>query len=138
MRYRKGLEPKEVAAYQRFEFIRLHIGNGNVDNDENYTIAELCRILGVSRQGYHKHIKNLDKPDKHADLLAAIQAIRAEDEFNDKYGRSRMLDELLLRGWNISESTLYRVLVKFGLLCKANKPKGLTKQDKEAYKTMTY
>ena len=66
--------------------------------------------------------------------MAEIKAIRAEDEFNDTYGRPRLLDALLLRGWDISESTLYRVLVKFGLLCKQGKPKGLTKQDKEAYK----
>jgi len=107
----------------------LHIGG-----EDRYSVAELCRILDVSRQGYHKHIKNLDKPDKHADLLAAIRRIRNEDEFNDTYGRPRLLDALRLRGWVISESTLYRVLVKYGLLCKANKPKGLTKQDKEAYK----
>ena len=114
----------------------MHISNSSDSNGirEKYSIAELCRILDVSCQGYHKHIKNLDKPDKHAGLLAAIQAIGTEDEFNDTYGRPRLLDALLLQGWSISESTLYRVLTKFGLLCKTNKPKGLTKQDKEAYK----
>jgi transposase InsO family protein len=66
--------------------------------------------------------------------LAEIRAIIAEDEFNDTYGRPRLLDALLLKEWSISESTLYRVLVKYGLLCKTNKPKSLTKQDKEAYK----
>lgn len=66
--------------------------------------------------------------------MAEIRAIKEEDEFNDTYGRPRLLDALILRGFEISESTLYRVLSKHGLLSKTNKPKGLTKQDKEAYK----
>jgi len=107
----------------------LHIGG-----KDDYSIAELCRILGVSRQGYHKHIKTLDKPYKHASLLAEIKAIRTEDEFNDTYGRPRLLDALKLRGWIISDSTLYRILVKNNLLSKTGKPKGLTRRDREAYK----
>jgi transposase InsO family protein len=94
----------------------------------------MCRVLGVSRQGYRKHLESLNKPPKHAPLLAAIRAIIEEDEFNDKYGRQRIHDALVLRGWDISLSTVYRVCRKYGLLQKPNKPKGLTKADKEAYK----
>ena len=94
----------------------------------------MCRVLGVSRQGYYKYVESLNKPPKHAELLAAIRAIIEEDEFNDKYGRERIYDTLVLRGWDISPSTVYRVCRDNGILNKPNKPKGLTKQEKEAYK----
>jgi transposase InsO family protein len=67
--------------------------------------------------------------------LATIKAIIEEDEFNDTYGRQRLYDALVLRGWDISQSTVNRVCRKHGILAKRNKPKGLTKADKEAYKS---
>jgi putative transposase len=95
----------------------------------------MCRLLGVTRQGYDKYKKSLEKEDKHAELLAQIEAIIEEDEFNDKYGRRRLCEALKYRGIEVSESTVYRVCKKHNLLQKANKPKGLTKQEKEAYKS---
>ena len=95
----------------------------------------MCRLLDVTRQGYNKYKKSMNKEDKHAELLAQIQAIREEDEYNDKYGRRRLYEALKYRGMDVSESTVYRVCKKHNILQKANKPKGLTKQDKEAYKS---
>jgi transposase InsO family protein len=95
----------------------------------------MCRVLNVSRQGYNRHQQSLKKPPKHAALLAEILAIIEEDEFNDCYGKERIYDALVLRGWNISPSTVYRVCRGNGLLAKKNKPKGLTKADKEAQKS---
>jgi len=77
----------------------------------------------------------LEKEDKHADLLAKINEIIKEDEFNDKYGRQRVYEALVHKGVKTSQSTVYRVMKKHGLLQKVNKPKGLTKQDKDAYKS---
>jgi len=95
----------------------------------------MCRLLDVTRQGYDKYKKSLDKEDKHAELLAQIEAIIEEDEFNDKYGRRRLYEALKHRGIDVSESKVYRVCKKHNILQKANKPKGLTKQEKEAYKS---
>jgi transposase InsO family protein len=92
----------------------------------------MCRVLEVSRQGYDKHLKSLNKPCRHAKLLVMIKAIIAEDEFNDKYGRIRLRQALLLKGVKVSLSTVYRVCRKFGILKKKQKPKGLTKAQKSA------
>lgn len=94
----------------------------------------MCRILEVSRQGYRKYIKLQDRPHQYAALLAAIEAILKEDEYNDTYGRERLHDSLLRRGFNVSLSTVYRACRKHGILAKKNYPKGLTKAEKEAYK----
>jgi hypothetical protein len=90
--------------------------------------------LDVSRQGYERYKKTLIKPPKHAALLAVIKAIMEEDEFNDSYGRQRLCDELALRNWKISPSTLGRICNKYGILKKKKKTKGLTQADKDAYK----
>lgn len=110
-----------------FKFIGLH--------SEEYTVSEMCRVLSVTRQGYEKHKKSLIKPPRHAALLAEIQAIIEEDEYNDKYGRERIHDALILRGYNVSLSTVYRVCRDHGICQAPNRPKGLTKTEKEAYKS---
>ena len=101
---------------------------------KRYTIAEMCRLLNVSRQGYYQYLASKKRPDKHAELLAEIQAILDEDEENDSYGRKRMIDALRLKGRVESDSTIYRVLRKNGLLQKAHTPKGLTVADGTAHK----
>ena len=78
---------------------------------------------------YYKYINNLSKPYKHAQTLAAIEGIIKEDEFNNSYGRERMHSALLLKGINISLSTVYRVCRDNNILIPKNKPKGLTKAD---------
>lgn len=113
-------------ADSRFEFIRLHT--------PEYSISELCRLLSVSPQGYRKHHKSKTKPPKDAALLAALQGILLEDEYNDTYGRQRLHDSLLLQGFTVSLSTVYRVCKKHGLLAKKHGPKGLTKAEKATYK----
>jgi len=95
----------------------------------------MCRVLDVTRQGYDKYKKSLEKECKHAALLAAIKEIIEEDEFNDKYGRRRLYDALVLRGFKTSESTVNRICTRHGILKKKKKPKGLTKQSREDYKS---
>jgi len=95
----------------------------------------MSRVLGVTRQGYDRYKKSLNKEDKHALLLATIKEILEEDEFNDKYGRRRIYDALVLRGFKTSERTVYRVCMQHGILKKRKKPKGLTKQSHEDYKS---
>jgi transposase InsO family protein len=88
----------------------------------------------ASRQGYYRYLESKQRPDKHAGLLAAIQAILDEGEENASYGRKRMIDALRLRGHTESDSTIYCVLRKHGLLQKPHTPKGLTVADKTAHK----
>ena len=99
-----------------------------------YSISELCRLMKVSRQGYYQYFEGKQRPEKHAELLAEIQAILDEDEENDSYGRKRMIDALRLKGRTESDSTIYRVLRGHGLLQKPRTPRGLTVADKAAHK----
>lgn len=93
-------------------------------------------MLRVTPQGYGKYIKALTKPNKYAALLANIKAILAEDEFNKTYGKRRMYEKLRLDyDCPYSYNTVAKVMRENGLLQNKNKPKGLTKADKQAQKS---
>ena len=112
----------------RFEFISL--------SRDKWPVSFMCRLFGVTPQGYRKWLKNLNRPYKHAVLLALILGILAEDEENDNYGIERMFAALKLKGYEGSQSKVARVMRENGLIHKpARKPNGLTKADKEAQKS---
>jgi transposase InsO family protein len=98
----------------------------------------MCKVLGVTRQGYGKWLKAQEKPYRHAALLATIKQILAEDdENNDNYGVRRIF--LALRnnkGYKGSYSTVCRVCRKNGItLPKKRNPNSLTKADRAAQKS---
>jgi transposase InsO family protein len=99
-------------------------------------ISLYCRILGVTPQGYSKYLKSLAKPSKYAQLLADMRAILEEEEFNRTYGKQRMFEKLQL-DYNCPccYNTVAKVMRENGLLQATNKPKGLTRADKDAQKS---
>jgi len=117
-----------VNAEIRFQFIRM--------SEPDHSVAFLCRLLKVTRQGYYKWLSNQDKPYKYADLLKMIMDILGEDEENENYGAPRMFAALLLKGYEGSYSAVRRVMKQNNLGPGANKrkPKSLTKTDKLAQK----
>lgn len=103
-------------------------------------ISFYCKMLNVSRQGFHNYLENKDKPWKYEALAEEMRKINSEDEYNDTYGRIRMHQALLVKNpKNVhipSERTVYRVMAEIGL---NHKPKrklnGITKADREARKS---
>ncbi|WP_123052789.1 IS3 family transposase [Clostridium sp. JN-1] len=103
-------------------------------------ISFYCKMLKVSRQGFHNYIANKDKPWKYEAFAEEMIKINSEDEYNDTYGRIRMHQALFLKNpENVhipSERTVYRVMEEIGL---SHKPKrklnGITKADREARKS---
>lgn len=96
----------------------------------------MCLVLSVTRQGYYKWRRNNARPYKHADLLAKIKAIIAENEFNKLYGIKRMHETLVDRGINCTYWEVRRVMHDNGLIHKKkHNPQSLTKADKDAQKS---
>ena len=90
-------------------------------------------MMGVSRSGYYKYLKNKDKPNKDEAILAAILEILAEDEENENYGKVRMYDALKARGIKCCQPRVSAIMDENGLrVSKKRKPNGLTKADKAA------
>jgi len=103
-------------------------------NLDKYSISEMCRILEVTAQGYRKW--KIEKPYKHALLLARIKELIAEHPLNKNYGVKRIFEGLKCKYDNIpSLSTVRRVMRENGIKRPKNSPKGLTKADKLAQKS---
>lgn len=110
------------------------------DGSKKGKLAQYCRWLGVSRQGFYQYLTNRDRLWKYQGLADAMREIVAEDICNDTYGRIRMRQALELKapeGVEIpSERTVYRVMEQVGLSHHPRrKPNGITKADREARKS---
>jgi transposase InsO family protein len=102
-------------------------------NTEKYEVNFMCKLLGVSRSGYYKHVKIKAKPNKDDELLSAMIKILEEDEENENYGKIRMRERLRELGHKCSPSRVSRIMDENGLkLVKKRKANGITKADKTA------
>ena len=116
-----------------YEFIRTN------ENMKKYSIAEKCKVLNVTKQGYYQWLRTLDKPYKYTALLAMIKEVLAEDPENkENYGARRVFLRLKHPEYEFtgSYSTVYRVMKANGLLQKRKRtPNGITKEDIAAQKS---
>ena len=78
-----------------------------------------CKALGVSRQGFYKHVEAQNRPWKYQSLADAMLEIRGEDKFNDTYGRVRMrhaLEQRLPEGSYIpSEGVVQKIMARISI-----------------------
>ena len=117
------------------KLIAMKTSDGSVTGE----IAFYCEVLGVSRQGFYKYLKNKDKPWKYQYIADEMMEILEEDVCNDTYGRMRMYEALKLKHPDDDipcERTIYRIMEAIGISHRPKrKPNGLTKADKEAQKS---
>lgn len=74
----------------------------------------MCRFFGVSRSGYYDFVRRIGKPEKDAELAAAIRQ-QQEKSFNT-YGYRRMCLALESKGIHCNPKTILRVMKKYDLL----------------------
>ena len=74
----------------------------------------MCRFFGVLRSGYYDFVRRIGKPEKDAELAAAIRQ-QQEKSFNT-YGYRRMCLALKSKGIHCSPKTILRVMKKYDLL----------------------
>ena len=83
-------------------------------NEHKYKIAEMCRVLGVSRQGYHKWRKR--KPSAHAvrDAELASKVREVWESSRRTYGSPRVFMRLRRDGVSTSEKRVARIMRERG------------------------
>jgi putative transposase len=81
----------------------------------SFPIAAMCRLLGVTRQGYYAYASRppSDRVLAEAELCAAIREVFAE--FGETYGSPRVLRELRRRGIRASKRRVERAMRGMGL-----------------------
>jgi len=68
-----------------------------------HSIAAMCRVLGVTRQGYYAYARRPPSARVKADaeLCEAVRAVFAES--GERYGSPRVLRELRRRGFEVGK-----------------------------------
>ena len=81
----------------------------------SHSIVVLCRVLGVTRQGYYAYAKRPLSARVRADaeLCEAIRKVFAESD--DRYGSPRVLKELHRRGLKVGKRRIERAMRAMGL-----------------------
>ena len=73
----------------------------------------LIKLADIPRSTYYYCVKQLDRPDKDAELKKLIQAIY--DEHKGRYGYRRIRDELVNRGYKVNHKKVQRIMKELGL-----------------------
>jgi putative transposase len=81
-----------------------------------YKVTELIKVAGIARSTYYYQIKQIEKPDKYAQVKEAIAAIFEENKH--RYGYRRITMELHNRGYCINHKTVQRLMRQLGLFCR--------------------
>lgn len=84
-----------------------------------FSIAALCRLLGVSRQGYYAFARPAprSKVEREATLNLRVRAVH--DESGGRYGGPRVLRELRRQGVCVSKRRVERAMRGMGLCARA-------------------
>lgn len=91
------------------------------DNRSNHAIEKMCRVLGVSRSGYYKHVNAPDsqRDRENAMLLNQIKIAYADNEGN--YGSPRISQELNDKGITCGKNRVARLMRKNEIRAKTSK-----------------
>jgi transposase InsO family protein len=81
----------------------------------NYSVAMVCRAVGVSRSGYYswRNAEPSERQKMNERLLAEIRSIH--DEHKQRYGSPRMHEELVERGHHVGKNRVARLMQENGI-----------------------
>lgn len=96
----------------RFAFI-----HAMVTQKAPFSIAKMCRIHAVTRQGYYRYVASLAAPRiaSDAELLVRIREIHAAS-WNGSYGSPRIVQELRRQGVPASKRRVERIMRGAGIV----------------------
>jgi transposase InsO family protein len=85
----------------------------------HFPVAALCRVLGVSRQGYYAHVAREPsaRVQRDAELQERVRAVH--DGSKQRYGSPRVLAELKREGFAASKRRVERAMRSLGLSARA-------------------
>ncbi len=83
---------------------------------DEYSIAEMCEILSVSRSGYYRYRReNLSEREEENERLCK-EIHRVYEENKSRYGSPRVTLQLQKEGWKVGENRVARLMKNEGLI----------------------
>ena len=90
-----------------------------------YAVKDLCEILQVSRSGYYKYVKQLNRTAKDFELAEKIRT--KQQSCKKTYGYRRMNLWLDSEGITKNSKTILRIMHKYDLLSEIRRRKKMAK-----------
>ena len=90
-----------------------------------YAVKDLCEILQVSRSGYYKYVKQLNRTAKDFELAEKIRT--KQQSCKKTYGYRRMKLWLDSEGITKNSKTILRIMHKYDLLSEIRRRKKMAK-----------
>jgi len=84
-----------------------------------FSVAALCRVLGVSRQGYYRYRSQPPSARTQGDAALQEQVQRVFSESRQRYGSPRVLRQLRREGHAASKRRVERAMRSMGLCARA-------------------
>ena len=85
---------------------------------QQYPVATMCRLLGVSESGYHARLKRPRSSREKEDARLEIEIKAAHQRTRETYGPQRLQADLAERGIKVGVHRIRRLRKKLGLRCK--------------------
>ena len=87
-------------------------------HEQDFEVARMCDVFEVSRSGYYawKNRPVSPRAASQQELIAAMREIHAQ--MREVYGSPRMHQELLKRGFEVSENTVAKLMKSAGIQAK--------------------
>ena len=80
-----------------------------------FPIAALCRLLGISRQGYYAYANRPPSVRTVADQQLGTRVQQVFEASEERYGSPRILKALRASGWTVSKRRIERTMRGLGL-----------------------
>ena len=99
---------------------------------QEYPVAVMCQLFGVSRSGYYGFCKRISTPEPDAELAELLKG--QQERCRQTYGYRRM--QLWLKGQGIHRNpkTVLRIMKKYELLAEIRKPRKWRQMGQQVHK----
>lgn len=97
-----------------------------------YAVNEMCKFFEVSRSGYYKYVKNLEKPEKNIEIVEKIR--QTQKRCKNTYGYRRMKLWLDSEGITRNPKTILRIMHKYDLLSEIRRRKKWVQMGEQLHK----
>ena len=81
----------------------------------SFPVAPMCRLLGVSRQGYYQYAGRPPPAQRPAEIALGAEVARIHEESRRTYGSPRVLAKLRAEGFRVSKKRVERAMRAQGL-----------------------
>jgi len=104
-----------------------------MENRKEFRLGKMCKILKVSRSGYHNYVKRRFSRRENDDYIILEKIKEIHKNSRCLYGSPRIYQELRKRGLKINKKRVVRIMRKYGIRAKMKRKYKVTTNSNHSY-----